>query len=92
MPRKKSTAAVPDIAALPHSALLDAEKVAAVISRSPQTLWRWVRAGTFPKPHIQRAGYTVWRVEDIRLWLESARLDTLIQQRRADAPREGVAA
>ena len=37
------------------------------ISRS--TWWRWVAAGSAPKPVRPTAGTTLWRVGDIRQWL-----------------------
>jgi len=38
------------------------------ISRS--SIWRLVQAGQFPAPIKLSAKITVWRVEDIRRWLE----------------------
>ena len=39
---------------------------------SPATLWRKVKAGTFPKPVKLGPRITAWRVEDIRSLIEKA--------------------
>lgn len=36
---------------------------------SAPTLWRKVKAGTFPKPHKLSDRVTAWKVADIRAWL-----------------------
>ena len=36
---------------------------------SKSTLWRRVKAGTFPAPVKLSAGVTVWRAENIRGWI-----------------------
>jgi prophage regulatory protein len=36
---------------------------------SAPTLWRKVRAGTFPRPRKLSERITAWRVGDIRSWL-----------------------
>ena len=36
---------------------------------SPATLWRKVKAGTFPKPVKLSERVTAWRVGDIRAWM-----------------------
>ncbi|HEY9069530.1 MAG TPA: AlpA family phage regulatory protein [Candidatus Ozemobacteraceae bacterium] len=38
---------------------------------SPSTLWLWVKLGRFPKPIKLGPRTTVWRVEDIRAWIEA---------------------
>lgn len=38
---------------------------------STATLWRKVKAGTFPKPVKLSERVTAWRVEDVREWLDS---------------------
>lgn len=35
---------------------------------SRTTIWRWVKAGTFPKPVKLAGGTTRWRTEDIEAW------------------------
>lgn len=37
---------------------------------SPATLWRKVKAGTFPQPVKLGPRITAWNVEDIRDWIE----------------------
>lgn len=36
---------------------------------SAPTLWRKVKAGTFPKPHRLSARVTAWKVGDVRDWI-----------------------
>lgn len=45
--------------------------VPAIVPFSPATLWRKVRAGTFPQPVKISARCTAWRCEDVRAWIES---------------------
>lgn len=45
--------------------------VPAIVPFSPATLWRKVRAGTFPAPVKISARCTAWRCEDVRAWIES---------------------
>jgi len=40
-----------------------------IIPFSPATLWRKVKAQTFPAPVKLSAGVTAWKVEDIRAWI-----------------------
>lgn len=37
---------------------------------SAPTLWRKVKAGTFPKPTKLSERVTAWRVRDVRAWIE----------------------
>lgn len=43
--------------------------VSNIIPFSPATLWRKVKAQTFPAPVKLSAGVTAWKVEDIRAWI-----------------------
>jgi prophage regulatory protein len=43
----------------------------APIPFSAPTLWRKVKAGTFPAPHKLSDRVTAWRVGDIRQWLKA---------------------
>ena len=43
--------------------------IPAPIPFSSSTLWRRVKAGTFPKPVKLSERVTAWRVEDVREWL-----------------------
>lgn len=63
---------------LPDSAMLrEAQLVkkpsnpAPVVPVSASTLWRWVRAGTFPAPLKIGPNITAWKVGDVRQWLQS---------------------
>ncbi len=35
---------------------------------SPNTVWRWVREGRFPKPVKLGPGVTAWRLSDLERW------------------------
>jgi predicted DNA-binding transcriptional regulator AlpA len=48
-----------------------AQLLAGGVPFSAATLWRKVRAQTFPAPVKLSAGVTAWRVEDVRAWMES---------------------
>lgn len=43
-----------------------AQLIPAIIPVSSPTLWRMVKAGTFPAPVKLSARVTAWRVEDVR--------------------------
>ena len=38
---------------------------------SAPTLWRKVKAGTFPKPVKLGQNITAWRVEEVNQWIEA---------------------
>lgn len=38
---------------------------------SPATLWRKVKAGTFPKPIKLGKNITAWRLNEVDSWMES---------------------
>ena len=42
----------------------------ALVPFSAATLWRKVKAGTFPQPLKLSARVTAWRVGDVRAWLQ----------------------
>ncbi|MBX9265979.1 helix-turn-helix transcriptional regulator [Chromobacterium violaceum] len=42
-----------------------------VLPFSASTLWRRVRAGTFPAPIKLSDRVTAWKAEDVREWLDS---------------------
>lgn len=48
-----------------------AQLIPAVVPFSSATLWRKVKAGTFPRPVKLSSRITAWRVEDVRAWAES---------------------
>ena len=45
--------------------------IPAIVPVSSATLWRNVKAGTFPAPVKLSDRVTAWRVGDIRAWMES---------------------
>ncbi len=52
---------------------LNVDQVAARLSVSPDSIWRWKRNGTFPKA-IKFGGRTTrWRLSDIEAWEASCR-------------------
>jgi predicted DNA-binding transcriptional regulator AlpA len=52
------------------SALIrQADLIPAVLPFSASSLWRRVRAGTFPAPTKLSERITAWRVGDVRRWL-----------------------
>ncbi len=62
---------LPDSALLREAHLVPSPKRPgpAILPFSGPTLWRMVRAGTFPKPLKLSARVTCWRVGDVRQWL-----------------------
>ncbi len=42
---------------------------------SAPTLWRKVKAGTFPKPHRLSERVTAWKVGDVRAWINQYTAD-----------------
>lgn len=43
-----------------------------LIPVSPATIWRWVRAGRFPKPVKLGPGVTAWRGADLITFIENS--------------------
>lgn len=63
---------LPPLGALPKDGFVrQSQLVPHIIPISPATLWRWVKAGTFPAPVKLSAMITAWKVADVREWLES---------------------
>ena len=57
---------------LPDMALIRQRQLTAgIIPFSGATLWRRVKAGTFPQPLRLEGNITAWRVGDVRAWLEA---------------------
>ena len=48
-----------------------AQLIPGVLPFSSPTLWRMVKAGSFPTPVKLSQRVTAWRVEDIRTWMQS---------------------
>lgn len=57
-----------------------AKGIAGIIPLSASTLWRKVKAHTFPAPVKLSAGVTAWRAEEVRAWMNG----------RTSWPREEV--
>ncbi|EKZ97628.1 phage transcriptional regulator [Cupriavidus sp. HMR-1] len=56
--------------ALPeHGYVRERDLLASVLPISKATLWRWVKAGTFPPPVKLSSRVTAWQVEAVRAWL-----------------------
>lgn len=64
--------ALPDSAFLRESQLVRSPKRPGALAPLPfsaPTLWRMVKAGTFPKPLKLSERVTAWKVGDVRAWL-----------------------
>ncbi len=64
--------ALPDSAFIRESQLVPSPKRPSgtpPLPFSAPTLWRKVRAGTFPQPIKLSAGMTCWRVSEVRAWM-----------------------
>lgn len=75
---QQSAASIPSFDTLPDSAFIrEAQLVQspkhpdrpAPLPFSAPTLWRKVKAGTFPKPTKLSERVTAWKVGDIRAWM-----------------------
>lgn len=56
--------------ALPETGFVrQTQLLAGILPFSASTLWRKVKAKTFPAPVKLSAGVTAWRVDDIRTWI-----------------------
>ncbi|HMZ86674.1 MAG TPA: AlpA family phage regulatory protein [Giesbergeria sp.] len=65
---------LPDSAFIRESQLVQSPKrpmTPAPLPFSAPTLWRKVKAGTFPKPVKLSDRVTAWRVGDVRAWIAS---------------------
>lgn len=71
---------IPSFDALPNSAFARESQLVRSPKRpdapvplpfSAPTLWRKVKAGTFPKPHKLSERVTAWKVGDVRAWIAS---------------------
>lgn len=58
------------LSSLPETGFLRQPQVLTLVPISKATLWRRVTAGTFPAPLKLSARVTVWRVEDVRRWIQ----------------------
>ncbi len=65
---------LPDSACIRESQLVQSPKrpeAQAPLPFSAPTLWRKVKAGTFPKPIKLSDRVTAWKVGDVRAWIAS---------------------
>jgi predicted DNA-binding transcriptional regulator AlpA len=62
-------AATNTTACLPDTGFLRQRQVLAFVPISKSTLWRHVRARSFPSPVKLSARVTAWRAEDVRRWI-----------------------
>jgi len=62
---------LPDYANLPDSALLRIRELIPLVPFTECTVWRRVKAETFPAPvRLPEGRITAWRWGDVRQWLE----------------------
>lgn len=55
---------------LPHTGFIRESRLLLFLPFSHSTLWRRVRARTFPAPVRISGRITAWRAEDIHVWIE----------------------
>lgn len=60
-----------DYSALPDDALLRQKQLTPIVPFSGPTLWRRVKAGTFPSPVRLEGRITAWRWRHVREWLQA---------------------
>ena len=57
---------------LPETGFLrQSQLIPDIVPISSATLWRYVKAGSFPAPVKLFPRVTAWRVEDVREWMRS---------------------
>ena len=59
------------IGELPQTGFVRQSRLIHVLAFSSSTLWRKVKAGTFPRPVKLSARITAWRLEEIHQWINS---------------------
>ena len=83
VPAKKPAPGIPSFDALPDSAFIREARLVqspkrpdcpAPLPFSGPTLWRKVKAGTFPKPLKLSERITAWKVGDVRSWIKTQAL------------------
>ena len=66
------TKAVSPFGGLPATGYIrQAQLIPDIVPFSSATLWREVKAGSFPAPVKLSQRVTAWRVEDVRKWMRS---------------------
>lgn len=82
-PARTATAVIPSFDTLPDSALIRESCLVqspkrpdrpAPLPFSAPTLWRKVKAGTFPRPVKLSERITAWKVGEVRAWLNAQSL------------------
>lgn len=58
---------------IPPSGYLRVSQIVRILPLSRSTVWRKVRAGTFPRPVKLSDNVTAWPVTDLRAWIEARR-------------------
>lgn len=69
-----------DFDQLPDSAMVRVPLVAALLSISPSTVWRWSSIGRLPPP-IRVGGVALWNVGELRRWVTAALQDGSAESR-----------
>ena len=46
-----------------------------LIGVSDKTIWKWVKRGEFPSPIKLSDSVTVWRLSDVKAWMQSKGLE-----------------
>jgi len=52
------------------SFLRQSQIVGNIVPVGASTLWRWVNAGTFPKPIKLSERVTAWKTADVQAWID----------------------
>lgn len=58
-------------AQLPATGFIRLTQLVALIPFSRASVWRKVKAGTFPQPVKLSERVTAWKAEDVRAWIEA---------------------
>lgn len=64
------TTALATYGALPVTGYVRISDLRPILPFSDSTIWRRVRAGTFPAPVKLSERVTAWKAEDVRQWLQ----------------------
>ena len=58
-------------ATLPATSFLrQSQIIGNIVPVGASTLWRWVNAGTFPKPVKLSERVTAWKTADVQAWID----------------------
>jgi len=53
------------------SKFLTRKEILEITGKSNPTLWRWTKAGTFPKPYKLGENSVGWKDDEVREWVSS---------------------